>query len=46
MINFDAFVSSLPLMVYGMLGVFFVILLIYLSVKLMGWIIPDNNNGE
>ena len=36
MFNVEAFLSTLPIMAYGMAGIFVVILLIYGSILLMG----------
>ena len=38
--NFDAFLDSLQYMGKGMIGIFFVILLIYLSIVVLGKVFP------
>jgi hypothetical protein len=38
MINFDAFLKTLPIMLYGMLGIFAVIIVIYISILIMNYV--------
>ena len=43
MINIGEFINTLPIMLYGMAGVFIVILLIFLVIKLMCWVFPEKS---
>lgn len=44
--NIDAFLRSLPVLLYGMMGIFIVIGIIAVSIKLMGWIFPYKKDKE
>jgi Na+-transporting methylmalonyl-CoA/oxaloacetate decarboxylase gamma subunit len=39
-INVKGFVDSLPILLYGMAGIFVVIGIIAVSIKLMSWVFP------
>lgn len=40
MINFEAFLSTLPIMLYGLAGIFIVIIVIMLCVNLLTFLFP------
>jgi len=42
MLHFQEFLNTLPIMLYGMAGVFIVILLVALAVKLLCWALPKD----
>lgn len=44
--NVDAFLQTLPIMGYGMLGIFVVIGIIYLSVLVIGRLTMQKSNAE
>jgi hypothetical protein len=45
--NIQGFLDSLPVLLYGMVGIFVVIGIIFVSIKLMGWIFPyKKGKGE
>jgi hypothetical protein len=44
--NVKGFVDSLPILLYGMAGIFVVIGIIFVSIKLMGWIFPYKKGKE
>ncbi|MGE5493796.1 MAG: OadG-related small transporter subunit [Burkholderiales bacterium] len=39
--NFQGFVDTLPILLYGMAGIFAVIAIIALAIKLMSWAFPQ-----
>lgn len=45
-INVQGFLDSLPVLLYGMIGIFVVIGIIAGSIKLMGWIFPYKKGKE
>lgn len=45
-IDFQAFLSTLPIMGFGMLGIFIVILAIMLSVKIMSYLTAPKDKEE
>ena len=45
-INFDAFLSTLPIMAKGMAGIFIVTIVIILSVVLLGALTKPKNGGD
>lgn len=44
--SFDNFLASLPVLLYGMAGIFVVIGIIAFSIKLMGWAFPYKKGKE
>jgi len=43
MINIDGFLKTLPIMLYGMLGIFSVIIVIYISILIMNFVFDKKN---
>lgn len=46
MLRFDEFLSALPILLYGIAGVFAVIVIIALAIKLMSWVFPNGLKAE
>lgn len=46
MLHFQEFLGTLPILVYGMVGIFAVILIISLVIKLSGWIFPESKDHQ
>lgn len=46
MLHVAEFVKTLPIMLYGMLGIFMVIFIIFLVIKLMNWAFPNRPTSE
>lgn len=44
--NVQGFLDSLPILLYGMVGIFVVIGIIAVSIKLMAWIFPYKKGKE
>lgn len=43
-LNIENFLSTLPMMLYGMLGIFTVIMVVYLCIKLLGRFFPEKGS--
>ncbi len=44
--NFQGFIDTLPILLYGMAGIFVVIAIIALSIKLMSWAFPQRKGAQ
>lgn len=45
-INLEGFLNTLPILAYGMAGIFAVILTILFTVKLLGWVMPEKKEDK
>jgi hypothetical protein len=46
MFNFEGFMQTLPIMLYGMAGIFAVIIVIYLSISIMNIVFKKKGTNE
>ena len=46
MINFQGFLETLPILLYGMVGIFIVIMIVGLVIKLLCWLFPEKKGHK
>lgn len=46
MISIDAFLSTLPVMLYGMGGIFLVMIVIYCVIGILNKLFPEKHHGQ